>query len=788
MATTAQSDSVLELYSAYFNRAADATGFAFWVKSFDTFFAGADATADDAAKTLFALQKIATDMSTAKEYTDLYSATQPNADFIKAIYLNLLGRSDPDPEGLAFWVGHIDAGTMTKEQAIVNMIDGAKNNTTDQGKLDAALIANKNAVSKYFAETLKSDDVAVAKTAFANLTNAPTDSAAEITAAKAALDAAVAATTAVQLTVGTDNITGTAENDTIASANGTLQSNDSVIDSSASDADVLNISMNVFDSSISPTIIGIETINVISSSLPGLNLSNVKGTTINIDSTSAGGVGKLTNVTSKAGNIVAGSNIGNITVSAPTSGTLDGGVSVNTGNATVVAINGGGGTDVFSVTTATGLVNLSVDAGTTGTADQFFVELNGTVENGAVFSSTGVMNELILNAKTEAAVLNVKGTALIATELTLLGDQDITFMGDPMALGVSATKTTLLDSNSGVLTFKVNASTTAAFLSDAAFDVVDIATKLNSNLTVNSNSTVKLSADAGTGFSIEAATGILKLDNAFATGSFKVNSDAELSNTTVVATLSKLDLNSSTVKLIGDKDLTIAELSNTGGSVTVTSGLVTATAGELDASAFGSTLIVKDSGSTSVTIKGGTGADQITGSTSVDVLSGGEGIDIITGGSGDDFIDLTETTSVQDTVKYSTGDDFDTIKAFTTGTDKFDTNFAPDAKNFNFKTIATGSDADLTSEIGFFGVIEFTGAASGGTQATANANVLAAMTSAGTPTAIAASDKFMVILNTGADSYLYEVINDTSTVIDAPDTITLVGKFESAALAAGDII
>ncbi|MCK4493798.1 MAG: DUF4214 domain-containing protein, partial [Methylococcales bacterium] len=168
MATTAQSDSVLELYSAYFNRAADATGFTFWQKSFDTYLSSSTG-ADDTAKSADALQKIAVDMSTSTEYKELYPSTLSNEAFINAIYKNLLDR-DSDAGGLAFWVGHINNKTMTKEQAINNIIAGAKANTSDQGKLDAALIANKNTVSKYFAETLKSDNVGLALKAFDEVT------------------------------------------------------------------------------------------------------------------------------------------------------------------------------------------------------------------------------------------------------------------------------------------------------------------------------------------------------------------------------------------------------------------------------------------------------------------------------------------------------------------------------------------------------------------------------------------------------------------------------------------
>lgn len=190
MPTTAQSESIIELYTAYFNRAADATGFTFWQGSFDTYYAEADSTASDADKESYALQRITDDMSNADEYVALYPSTQTSTEFINSIYTNLLNR-DSDADGLAFWVAHIDNGTLTKAQAILQMIAGAKANGTTQGDLDKALIENKTTVSKYFAETLKSDDVDIAKTAFTGLT----DDVATVTTANAALDTAVAPTT-----------------------------------------------------------------------------------------------------------------------------------------------------------------------------------------------------------------------------------------------------------------------------------------------------------------------------------------------------------------------------------------------------------------------------------------------------------------------------------------------------------------------------------------------------------------------------------------------------------------
>jgi uncharacterized protein YkwD len=167
--TIAQEDRILELYSAYFNRAADAQGFGFWKKSFNSYYGTAQA-ATDTEKEELALQRITSDMSGSDEYKALYPDSLSSVDFIDTIYTNLLDRPS-DLDGLNFWSGHIDKGSMSKEQAILNMIAGAKGNNSTQGLIDKILISNKTDISKYFAQTLGSDNIELAETAFSTVTD-----------------------------------------------------------------------------------------------------------------------------------------------------------------------------------------------------------------------------------------------------------------------------------------------------------------------------------------------------------------------------------------------------------------------------------------------------------------------------------------------------------------------------------------------------------------------------------------------------------------------------------------
>ncbi len=178
-------DRIIELYSAYFNRAADKKGFSFWKKSFNRYYSEGDNIKLIAEKESNALQKITNDMANADEYKALYPETQSSVNFIKDIYTNLLGRRT-DSAGLAFWANHLDGKRMTRGHAILNIIAGAKANKTSQGIKDSGLISNKTNVSKYFSKTLGLNDLKLAKSAFSGITDASNT----VKTAKANLDLA----------------------------------------------------------------------------------------------------------------------------------------------------------------------------------------------------------------------------------------------------------------------------------------------------------------------------------------------------------------------------------------------------------------------------------------------------------------------------------------------------------------------------------------------------------------------------------------------------------------------
>jgi hypothetical protein len=132
--------SLTELYIAYFNRVPDADGLAYWT---------------DQLKAGHSLEQIGKSFyEAAVQYSDLtgYTATMSNADFVKIIYKNVLGRSTVDQEGLDYWTNSLASGAETRGTLIKTILGSAH---TFKGDLTygyvADLLDNKGTVANYFA-------------------------------------------------------------------------------------------------------------------------------------------------------------------------------------------------------------------------------------------------------------------------------------------------------------------------------------------------------------------------------------------------------------------------------------------------------------------------------------------------------------------------------------------------------------------------------------------------------------------------------------------------------------
>lgn len=153
MAVQADYNSMAQqVYIAYFGRPADALGLSNMTAQLlaaavpVTGVAAADTLAFvNAYSTNTTIKGIIDNFGNSTESTALYG-TGSTAAFVNAIYLQVLGRS-PLLAGLTFWSNAIDTGAMTRGESALRIMEGALSNTTAQGLIDAAGVANKTTAS-----------------------------------------------------------------------------------------------------------------------------------------------------------------------------------------------------------------------------------------------------------------------------------------------------------------------------------------------------------------------------------------------------------------------------------------------------------------------------------------------------------------------------------------------------------------------------------------------------------------------------------------------------------------
>jgi hypothetical protein len=90
------------MYEVALDRLPEREGFEFWITDLQR---GAIGTAD-----------LATLFGRANEFLGRFS-TMNNSDFVRELYLTVLDR-EPDPEGFAFWTGHLDRGSLVRADMV----------------------------------------------------------------------------------------------------------------------------------------------------------------------------------------------------------------------------------------------------------------------------------------------------------------------------------------------------------------------------------------------------------------------------------------------------------------------------------------------------------------------------------------------------------------------------------------------------------------------------------------------------------------------------------------------
>lgn len=138
--SAAQLQNLIELYIAFFNRVPDADGLAYWIDQFK-----AGSTIDKIADDFYRAGLIYSDITK-------YTAEMSNADFIKVIYKNVLGRDEVDAAGMTYWSDKLATGAATRATLVNYILNSAHTYKGDaQYGSVADLLDNKLAVATYFA-------------------------------------------------------------------------------------------------------------------------------------------------------------------------------------------------------------------------------------------------------------------------------------------------------------------------------------------------------------------------------------------------------------------------------------------------------------------------------------------------------------------------------------------------------------------------------------------------------------------------------------------------------------
>ena len=148
--------ALIELYIAFFNRVPDANGMSYWIDQLKN-----GASIAEISKSFYGA-------ALAFSSVTGYSASMSNADFVKIIYKNVLGRNEVDAEGLAYWSSSLSNGSATRASLIATILNSAHTFKGDPtyGYV-ADLLDNKIKVGLYFAIqqglSYKTDEISIQK-------------------------------------------------------------------------------------------------------------------------------------------------------------------------------------------------------------------------------------------------------------------------------------------------------------------------------------------------------------------------------------------------------------------------------------------------------------------------------------------------------------------------------------------------------------------------------------------------------------------------------------------------
>ena len=491
--TTEMRTQVLELYTAYFNRAADKAGVDYWTNEMDT--------------NGWTLDQVAQSFADQDEYTTAY-AGMDNAAIVTAVYTNVLNR-DADTDGSAYWVSELDAGTMSVENLIQAVVAAAKEDKDGLG--DADVLANKVAVSEHAYE--KALDEAAAKAISLDAITADASSVAAVEAkiddvvAEAAAEAAgmtyVMTNSNNQTTGGLDTVAGDFGNDTIigsTAATGSTFALGDRVDGGAG-YDKLYVTLNADSDSVD--VVNVEQIDARAVTAAAFDASAVEGTGIVFNSYKSKADLEFTDISTLDSTVMITDNTEGLAVS-------------------YAASQVGGTADEITL-------KLN-EAGSKAANDYFYTKNIETINIVSEGSQKNWLNDI--GSDDDAVVTTIVGTDTLS-KITVSGDQDLT-----IATALDATITTVDASEAkGAVTFGVETAV-HTITGGAGDDYIDMNATLTSADTIDGGEgTDTLVVDQDIAASMTKVTNIevIGLDATTANRSIDMSNFASATDLNVVA-------------------------------------------------------------------------------------------------------------------------------------------------------------------------------------------------------------------------------------------------------------
>jgi hypothetical protein len=140
--TTEMLTSVLELYTAYFNRVADKDGVDHWLNEMDS--------------NGWTIDQVAQSFADQSEYTDIY-AGMTNAQIVSTVYGNVLDRA-ADSDGAAYWESELANGNIAVNQLVQAVVAAAKEDVNGLGDNETLSAKVQESFSAYYTGAVTTED------------------------------------------------------------------------------------------------------------------------------------------------------------------------------------------------------------------------------------------------------------------------------------------------------------------------------------------------------------------------------------------------------------------------------------------------------------------------------------------------------------------------------------------------------------------------------------------------------------------------------------------------------